>query len=403
MIKMSLKHKSIVAVLLSLTLAVTILFTGCRNSNLQDTDTSSYVASDEGRATGEITADSLATGEQGRRPSDTRVIVDMGGREVTVPTDVKTVVPLANALRMMCYLDLQDMVVGVEDLEKEPAVGRPYSWVYQDEFLDLPIVGQGGAGVGTPFVEEIIKLNPDVIIAGYPPEGVESLEAKTGIPVVMIETGNLFEDDYDEALSLIGEVCGAGERAESVIDYIQEIEDDLDARTADLPDERKPTVYAGAISFKGGHGIEGTYSNFPPFVAVHARAVPDLPEKLATGVIIEKELVLTLDPEIIFLDPNNMEIVKADYERQPEFYEALSAVRGGRVYAMPGFNWYHTNVELALADCYYAGSIIFPDQFEDVDPEKKAEEIYSFLLGAPELYADQVAAGIGFGALTMGE
>jgi iron complex transport system substrate-binding protein len=36
-----------------------------------------------------------------------------------------------------------------------------------------------------------------------------------------------------------------------------------------------------------------------------------------------------------------------------------------------------------MADAYYIGTVLYPDEFSDVDPEKKADEIYSFLVGEP--------------------
>ncbi|WP_338031854.1 iron ABC transporter substrate-binding protein [Desulfosporosinus fructosivorans] len=36
-----------------------------------------------------------------------------------------------------------------------------------------------------------------------------------------------------------------------------------------------------------------------------------------------------------------------------------------------------------MADAYYAGKVIFPEKFKDIDPVKKSDEIYSFLLGNP--------------------
>ncbi|MDO5846275.1 MAG: iron ABC transporter substrate-binding protein, partial [Methanocorpusculum sp.] len=32
---------------------------------------------------------------------------------------------------------------------------------------------------------------------------------------------------------------------------------------------------------------------------------------------------------------------------------------------------------------YYIGKLLYPEQFADIDPAKKADEIYTFLDGAP--------------------
>ncbi|MBI4775382.1 MAG: hypothetical protein HY788_14635 [Deltaproteobacteria bacterium] len=50
---------------------------------------------------------------------------------------------------------------------------------------------------------------------------------------------------------------------------------------------------------------------------------------------------------------------------------------------MPPFNRYTTNIGTALADAYAIGKLLHKEHFEDIDPEKKADEIYTFLIGKP--------------------
>jgi len=47
------------------------------------------------------------------------------------------------------------------------------------------------------------------------------------------------------------------------------------------------------------------------------------------------------------------------------------------------YNFYATNIGTALADAYHIGKVLYPEQFKDIDLEKKADEIYTFLLGKP--------------------
>jgi iron complex transport system substrate-binding protein len=58
----------------------------------------------------------------------------------------------------------------------------------------------------------------------------------------------------------------------------------------------------------------------------------------------------------------------------------------GRVYGVLPYNWYTQNFGSILADAWYVGKVLYPEQFEDVDPVKKADEIYDFLLSA-KVYA----------------
>ena len=344
-----------------------------------------------------------ASSGQGIQAAATRTVVDCAGRSVEIPQTVDSVIPLNNALRMLCYVGAADKVVGVETGEKEHSLVKAYNWVYYDTWKDLPEVGEGGSGGYTPYTEQIVTLSPDVILCGYSKEDAEDLQNKTGIPVVVIHTGTLFEDDYAQSLRVIGEVCGKEARAEEVIQYIQEVEDDIHTRTKDVPDSDKPSVYTGAVSFKGGHGLEGTYTNFPIFTVMEANDVTSGLSGTVGGVIVDKEQILTWNPDIIFLDPNNRSLVEEDMQTNPGLYASLSAFQNQRVYTCLGYNWYHTNVEIALADCYYVASVLYPEQFQDIDPIEKAEEIFRFMLGSDTYYQELEAAGLGFGEIQLGE
>lgn len=155
------------------------------------------------------------------------------------------------------------------------------------------------------------------------------------------------------------------------------------------------------VSFKGIHGFEGTEAHYGPLALIGANNLADTTgQSLAFDVDPEK--VLSWDPDIIFLDFNGMELINEDYANNPDYYGALTAVREGRVYSQISFRSYASNLETALADAYYAASVMFPEQFADVDVEAKTGEIFEMLLGANP-YDDLKEAGYAFRAITIGE
>jgi len=341
--------------------------------------------------------------EETKETPKTRVVVDSLGRKVTIPYTVKKIVPLANALRMMAYADCLDLVAGVEEGEKEQSILKAYNWVNFEQWKDLPVVGKGGSGGYTPFIEEIVLLAPDVIICGYTQKDAEELQNKTGIPVVIIEPGNLFGEDYNKSLMVIGDVCNAKDKCEKIVSYINDVKKDLNKRTGAIPLTEQVTSYSGAMSFKGGHGIEGTYVNFPIFKELHVNEITASEKTEATGVIIEKEKILASDPKIIFLDPGNLKLVKDDFTQNKAYYHSLSAYKTGDIYSLIGYNFYYTNVEIALADSYYVGKTLYPEAFKDINPEKKAAEIFKLFLNSKTYYQEIKEAGYGFGKLSIGE
>ena len=97
-----------------------------------------------------------------------------------------------------------------------------------------------------------------------------------------------------------------------------------------------------------------------------------------------------------------MYLVNEDYATNKAFYDNLRAVQEGKLYSQVNFNYFSTNMELAIADAYYAGTIIYPEQFADVDFNAKAEEIFNTMIGMDYLKVLD-DNGIGFGQMTIGE
>lgn len=335
----------------------------------------------------------------------TRVVVDSFGREVEIPGEVKTIVCTGSgALRMICYLQCTDKLIGVEDTDKEYETStlRDYAHVYYETFRDLPSIGKGGGTSNTAYVEELITLQPDVILSGYTQEALEDLQSATGIPCVSIraQSINFIDESFYTAMRVAADVLGAQDRCEEVLSYIDACKADLTDRTADIPEEEKPTCYTGAVTFSGAHGFTGTYSNFGPFMAIGARNVAD--EAGETGYFdADPEKIVAWDPDLIFLDPGNMDLVNDEYASNPGYYDALRAVQEGNLYSCISFNNYSTNVGYAIADAYYAGIVMFPEQFADVDIAAKTDEILEFLLG-DAYYDEMVADGLSFGVMELG-
>lgn len=341
-----------------------------------------------------------STSDPSQTEEGTRTITDSTGRTVTIPETVESIVCVnVGALRYTCYMQAQDLVVGVEDYEQEPTMSRLYNYVNFEQFSSLPVIGSNGEH----YPEAIISANPDVIImSAAESKDADDLQDKTGIPVVVVPgSDTTLDDNAYETIRLMGEIYGKEDRAEELTNYLDSVKADLETRTADIPDADKPTVYVGGVSFKGHHGFEGTEANYGPFVLIHANNLADTTGQ-SGAFDIDTEQVLAWDPDVIFLDFNGMALINEDYAKNPDFYQGLTAVREGRVYSQISFRSSASNLETALADAYYAATILYPEQFADIDPVEKAGEIFTALLGTNP-YEDLKEAGYEFRPIQLGE
>jgi iron complex transport system substrate-binding protein len=257
----------------------------------------------------------------------------------------------------------------------------------------LPLIGEF-RGKDDP--EKIIGIGPQVIFKtgstgtayGTSAAEADKLQEKTNIPVVAFPYGSL-RNEMEKAemyggLRVMGSVSGKPERAEEVITYIESTMADLERRTGNISESEQKTVYVGGVSSAGAHGIISTEPAYPPFLWVHAKNV-------ATGMgaahaDIAKEALVDWDPDYIFIDVGTIQLdnegAVGELKNDPAL-QGLTAVNGGRVYGVLPYNFYNTNYESVLADAYFVGKILYPDRFADIDPEEKADEIYTFFVGKP--------------------
>ena len=367
----------------------------------------------------------MAVSASAEATPETRIVTDVWNREVEIPYEVKSIVCLGSmGPRFAAYLDVVDMMVGAEDSDIEKmSVRYDYSPVYHEQLKELPSVGAGGgSGDNNGYAEAIIQAQPDVIIAGFNEDAADELQAQTGIPVVSVRyrTQGFIDEGFHRAMRVFAEVVGAQERCEEVLAYVDACKADLNDRTKDIPDADKLRAYTGAVTFNGRHGFAFTYVNFPAFTAVNALNVADVLLEERTGEAaaeaatsgkayigndgfeVDLEQIIAWDPDIIFLDPGNMDLVNDEYANNPGFFDSLRAIQEGQVYTMPSTNAAGPNVTYLLINAYYAGLTLYPEQFSDVRLEDKAAEIMEMMLG--ENFFDQmVEGGLYYGAITIGE
>ncbi|ETI96879.1 MAG: Periplasmic binding protein [Intestinibacter bartlettii DORA_8_9] len=331
-------------------------------------------------------------------------VEDLLGRSVDIQGDVESIICIGpGCLRMVSYMQCVDKVIGVEEEETDKSSitsACPYRVAYP-ELSEKPVIAQGNSGTPVLYNEEIIELDPDVIFTTCGEDVVKQLEEKTDKTVIALAYNGIFDDNMDKSLEIIGQVLNKEDRAEELIAYMNEKEKDLNDRTKDIKDENKPTVYTGGVSFKGPHGFDGTSANYAPFNAINAINVADKTNQKG-AFLVDLEKVLEWNPDYIFLNPQNMNLVNEDYSKNKDYYESLDAVKDGNIYSQVSYNWYTTNVEIGIIDAYYAGTVIYPEQFSDVNIEDTANEITKFMLGK-EMYDNFVDDGLSFDKITIGE
>lgn len=319
------------------------------------------------------------------------VVEDSIGRSVELYREPEKAIAIGpGCLRLYCYGSEVDKIVGIEQLEKDKHMGRPYILAYP-ELLGKTTIGSGGPN-NSPDAEKIIMANPDVIFTTYNLEAstVNELQEKTGIPVIALSYGevSVFDMDMYDSIETIGKVMNTEAKAKKAIEYMKTCQKDLNERTQNIAKEVKPRVYMGALSMRGSHGIESTQGNYSIFNTINALNVSD-ETGVEGSIMIDKEKLIEWNPDMIFIDYGGMNEVEKDIENNPEFYKILNAFNRGAVHYTLPYNYYSTNIDTAILNAYFMAKKIYPQQFSDVDIKNKANEIYKSLLGK-DVYEEMV-------------
>lgn len=338
--------------------------------------------------------------DNARSSSGTVSVTDAAGRTVQVPTEVNRVVGTGCSGREIVYLNASDKLVGIEQVESNTTGGSGNSLPYMiahPELMSLPIVGDASKNIINH--EKIAELKPDVVFARST-EDADTIQTKTGIPTVVVYTGAVGTpqqmDDYKKSLKVMGKVLGKEKRADELINYIDSCEEDLTKRTSGI--SINTTVYIAGQAYRGTHGITSTNSFYPPFNMVNTDNVAETMNTTANAttnaIQIDKEQLITWNPDVIFIETGSLATVTNDISKNPE-YKNIKGIENGNVYGVLTYCLYSYNKDEMIADAYYIGKIIYPEQFADIDPEKKADEIFGMFVGKP-VYNDLKAEIGGF-------
>ncbi len=333
-------------------------------------------------------------------------ITDMIGREVTVtPGSYSRVVCIgAGALRMYSYIGDVALLCGVEDIDNATlaerpkmfdSVARPYMLAYGEVFAALPSCGVGGPQAQAAEAEKILSCNPDIVISEYEDvEKEDALQEQLGVPVVTLKMGpgGVFDEGFLGTLKMLGVIFNEEEKAETLVSFIQAERAEIEKRTADIPEDAKPSVYLCGLGNWGttNHLMIGTDKYIAFKVANIKSAVTGLEGPAIQAIEEEKFVALGEDMDIIVMDAAAVKNIKPLYAENPKMFDTCKAWNNGEVYLQMAYNAYYTNCEIALINTWFLAKTVYPDLFADIDMTEKTNEITQAFFGLD--LADQIAA-----------
>ncbi len=383
---MSRKTTIMIALLVVVVFLGGLLLTGCSNMDNKGQKDNQETVQQKDSTKGQEKQPTV-----GEKPTveEKLTIKDMFGRDVTVPQKVERVVVVGGVLNHMNWLQVEDRVVGVEEIETRPdekSGGRVYRWAFPS-YASLPSIGPAAR----PDAEMILSAAPEVVFfASLTQDAVENLQSQLTLPVVGLLYPEFSEerDNFYKQLRLVAKIMDREERGEELIGWINKSLTDLSQR-ASLPDTfEKPSCYVGGI-LQGpeGTGLTSTMPYYPPFVMLEVKNVisPADLGLLTPGTLgrytVDIEFLVSKNPDYIFIDRAGTGPTKMQYENNKDVLRHVNAIAKENVYGLLPWHAYNNNVETMFINAYFIGKVIYPHKFTDIDPIKKAEEVYQFWYG----------------------
>ena len=320
-----------------------------------------------------------------------RVVTDMAGREISLPTQEARYATLGGPLSQLPYLyGAGDQVVAMSAggdsplmLKMDPAIAT------------IPIVRNGMTNIN---LEELLKTEPSAVIA-FLPDG-QLIEAKTKIPVIYY-TGSMsdtFEDIIDQ-VTLFGEIFDNPQKAEMYNAYLDKNLNLIKERTASLTPEERKQIFLGEGNLHTVSVGGDTFVSYCMEAAGLTNAVVTIQsaqskqEGLHSGFTeIPMENILWADPDIIMIDTG----IPDDLLTNPQ-WKQITAIKEGEVYIRPGglFTWSRPSIESAALFPLWMAVTAYPDLFNDVSLKDEFKQFYKdfFDLELTDSEADNIING----------
>lgn len=397
--------KKVLSFILAMVLMVTVAGCGATDSTSSQTESNSSAVSEpsSSESSETVSQEDSSTPEESQGESHT--VVDHAGNQVEVPYDIQRIVvadiyPLPSVLSV--FFDSAEKIVGMAPASMTAAQNSLLSELYP-EILNAETNFTDGTTIN---IEELVKLNPDVVFYGASnPEIGEQLK-NAGIPGIAISVNkwdyNAIET-LDNWISLISELFPDNDKTELVSNYSNQVYDEIQQRVADLSDEERARVFFlfqysdTTIATSGQHFFGQWWADAIGAVNVAQELTTDNANQ------VSMEQIYGWNPDTILITNFNQATPDDLYNNTIGSYDwsQIDAIQQKQVYKMPlgMYRSYTPGVDTPVT-LYWLAKTVYPDLFEDIDVTEKTIDYYDSVFGiqlteeqAESIFTPVTAAG----------
>lgn len=308
-------------------------------------------------------------------------IIDMAGRNLTVPSSINQVLSTSPPSTVIIYMLAPDKLLALNyETTSDEQTYMP------DAYKNLPSVG-GWYGSQSGSYEQFIAMEPQVLLESVEASENSSSDASNiatlnerqkkfgSIPVVGVnDTSNI--TTLNPSIEFIGKLLGEEDKAQKLTDFNTRVQTEVSDVVSTIPDSEKVTVYYA----EGSTGLQTE-----PSGSVHTQLidfcggenVADVQIQGGSGKTdVSMEQVLSWDPEVIITSDSTF--YKSIYSNSS--WSNVKAVQDKRVYLSPQspFKWFDrpTGANMIIGIPWVA-KILYPDKFQNLSLVSDVKEFYS--------------------------
>ena len=296
----------------------------------------------------------------------TRTITDMGGNQVQIPAVVKSAVITCcgGASHEFAVLGAQDLIIG----QPKKCISDNLL-VIMPEFADTPDVGS----FDNVNVEDILRLNPDIVVGSVTAKEGNGRIKATGIPVVEVLTGKATLETLPKEFEMVGIILGREEQANKLVSYWDEKLALVKDRTSHVPENERKKVYymlGGTLHTNGrsswGHSFVTAAGGINVAESIDAKR----------DIVIEE--LLNWNPGVIITSSNEGVYITADEVKNNAQLSDILAVKDNKIYECPigTFWWDRPSPESPLGILWLAKAL-YPEEFADISIEDETRSFFN--------------------------
>ncbi|MBQ7173931.1 MAG: ABC transporter substrate-binding protein [Lachnospiraceae bacterium] len=337
-------------------------------------------------------------------------ITDIQGRESAFEKEPETFV-VANYIFNFLLVGGKDsigQIVGMtQDGWEDTRYGEYHALLdAYPEIADIPSIG--GYHDNVLDRERILELEPDVLLINRSQytdnETSIPVWEESGIKVIVLDYHKMLKENDILSTTILGRLLGREDVAKELCEACEKGYEIVAERVAEIPEEEKQVKVYMELGNQGAGTISNSYDGMLWGAIIdNIGAINPAKGKLAEGYgPLDMEYILETDPDIIVIggsiwsDDNDNDQMRMGLmvdetlarERLQNFvdrdwWQDLKGIKNGRIYAVD-----HGSLRNALDYTFteYFAKIVYPDYFEDIDPQAEYDALLKKYL--PEMTAD---------------